>query len=343
MSWRNLENFPNAEGDILELRARTANNNTIFKGEKSVNKVINKWQPMSTILVASIGSDRYLPVLNVNGIREKAHQSYLARLRLMLGLLFLNCLFILPFLFIIPAARATYLTKLEITVFSIFIWLLLDYLIVARNISAITDRALFAIHVSKTWLKDAFFWISIMVLIAAFQCLFYFKLGDVEELVMQYGTLYSAIDDGQFWRFLVGPFFHISALHWLSNLINLIIIGVITGAQSRLSGFLVFIVGTVIGAIAGFFYSPISGYDSYLGVSGGVFAMFGWCTGNALIKKDDFPINLSFTLFTYGLLNIVVSYIFFQGSSVIAHSTTYVFGIFYAYLSFTYRNKVRHL
>lgn len=192
---------------------------------------------------------------------------------------------------------AVFFTRASVVFAAIFVlaalmhWI--DYRLL-KNERAIHDRSCFYYflwhgHTGKSGLR---FWLFLGIGMGIGQIVLQHGLGGLDPLVIKYGIYYPAVID-EWWRFLIGPFFHSGLPHCFANLSALLSIGPIAWlAIGPLPSILTFLFGSTAGAVAAFVISN-SNNDSYLGISGGVFALFGLVVILGLTSSRALPRNLA--------------------------------------------------
>src|SRR5208282_1320404 len=135
-------------------------------------------------------------------------------------------------------------------------------------------------------------WFAIAIAMGLTQWLLQRQLG-LDGMVMRYGLVFVAARDGQLWRFVVGPFFHSSALHYMGNATSVIFIGPLLWALLRKWSLVAFMVGNVAGGYAEMLYDDGSTYDAYVGISAGIFTLCGFLFTASLINRRLLPTGVS--------------------------------------------------
>lgn len=153
--------------------------------------------------------------------------------------------------------------------------LLLDARTIKKSPETLFERSLF-FH----WLRTArgprvglVVWIVLCLGIGSAQLGLNFVLGGWEQAATKYGGVTQGIAAGEWWRLATGPYFHASAVHFISNTAMAIFVGPIAFALFGNRSLIVFILGNLSGAVAeATAGSPV--FDIYMGISAGVFALF---------------------------------------------------------------------
>jgi membrane associated rhomboid family serine protease len=320
IDWRNLDLLPSGvAGEWVGRRPYRRD----IRGKAAVERVVAHWTPIDPLIISEPDSMRFAPVLSIDRYRKKVHQKII-RKQIVILLVFLGvvCMIGLSW-FVKPRPQALMAT---LAALSMFLFWAIDYWLVIRNIDALFERALFSYWILKTGLFDFVIWVGIMLASASAQLGGQKILGGLDPLLLKYGLVYDYVKKGQLWRLFIGPFFHASIAHWGANLSILMFLGPIASWISRRSAFCVFICGSAIGAITSMINQQT---DAYVGVSAGIFAMMGYCSGVAFKYPQKFPLRFAYTAITFSLLSLVLPWLLDPNLNGIAHLSGLVFGICY--------------
>lgn len=331
MDWRNLESFPPSSGGWI---ARTSLGGRDVNGKKGVGKILLRWNPYTMVLVSVPGNAQLLPALEMPETRYLAHSAFIKRTRISLAILFFSFLTIL----LIAALRHTSKAyqSLELLV-GIGLFSFGDYLLVMLHPDAIAERALFAYHVRSRGKIDAILWTLFMLFVGVLQYVGASKIGS-DEIIIAYGAYFPSLGPSGIWRLLTGPLLHVNALHWFSNLVMLIVVGIISGAISRANTVALFLVGSVVGALASLLLAPYTHFDTYVGISAGVTAMLGFCIGTSWRRPKDFPQKFAITLMAFAVMDTYLAWICTPNASNEGHIAGLIFGLMWGYRT-AFNNK----
>jgi|GEM_PF-1443458 len=326
MNWRALDRFPNV--DEREWQARSGLRNRKVVGKKTVGVAIKGWNPLSPLLIGTPDSTQLLPPVLVASIQKKVFESVRGRSQFSLAIV----LFFIVVCLVCAhmPARSNMLTAAHILI-GIEAFLIAEYWLVFRRSDALIERSLYCFWVRETARIDFVLWASVMLVAGSFQLLAQWIHGGLQPVVDQYGIVFHALAAGEYWRLLSGPFLHNDFPHWAINCFLLIFVGLIAGRISRANAVGVFVIGSVVGALITWGYMP-SPDDAYLGVSAGVMGILGFCGGAAWRGKDDYPKALGFTLITFGLLNVYLSWLYSPAAANEAHVAGLGLGIMWGLL-----------
>src|SRR5690606_10210798 len=96
--------------------------------------------------------------------------------------------------------------------------------------------------------------------------------------------------------------------HWLTNVAMLVAASAVAGPLMRGPRALALLLcGSTFGALVSLLVEATAPMDVYLGVSGGIFALFGWCVGAAIRRPAGFPSRFAVTAAAFALLNLAAA------------------------------------
>jgi membrane associated rhomboid family serine protease len=165
----------------------------------------------------------------------------------------------------------------------------IDYFCALRHLPFLTERALFFYWLKTSRpVRDGFMvWLGIAVGMGAVQLLLQRNSG-FESAIEHYGLVFAEARSGQWWRLLTGPFLHSGWSHYFNNAMGLLVVGPILWALLGPSCLLVFVTGSTLGSAAQMLLGSAA-YDSFVGVSGGLFAMYGALLAGSTLNSRLLP------------------------------------------------------
>ncbi|SHH02896.1 rhomboid family intramembrane serine protease [Massilia sp. CF038] len=328
MNWRSTCRFPITKVGEWQV-SKTGAAQPSALGLAAVQEAIAKWHPLSSVLISSPHSTQLLPPLCVEEISAQAHTKFLFRSRLSIQFLLL-CASICALAG--QANDASDGWQFAALLIGLSAFLMSDYATVLRKIDATKERALFANWVRTTSRPDLIFWGCTMLGAGATQFGCESWLGGAAPYLHQFGTTFRGLEQGEYWRLLTGPFIHHDLVHWASNSCLTVLVGIISAKISRPVSALTFLTGSAAGAITTWLVGdPL--FTSYVGVSAGTLAMLGFCAGTAWRHPELFPKSFAFTLVSFGVMNVFVSWIYSQDAANEAHVIGIVIGLLAGYLT----------
>lgn len=252
------------------------------------------WHPLHGTLVGRPGAERFVVPMSVDELREPLARSLVRSLRIGLWTwVVFACLSL--------AALGLVFTRASIVFATICVlgalWHTTDYLLL-RCERAVNERTLFfySLWFGRSGRSGLVFWCVVGLGMAITQSVLQHSLGGLEPLVIRFGAYYPAILGGEWWRIVSGPFFHSGILHFLSNLSSLILVGpMLWLAVGPRRGVLTFLLGSSAAMLAALVVN-LTGNDSYVGVSGGVFALLGLLVTAGVLNPRLLPRGFAITL-----------------------------------------------
>jgi membrane associated rhomboid family serine protease len=276
-----------------------------------------------------------LPPLLVDQISSRTHRSFLLRSRISIEIILLAAS---VSMFAARSARAADGKQCALVFLGLAAFLLFDYWMVYRQLTALAERSLFALWVRDRTKKDLALWSALMLGAGTIQTLAQYTLGGLAPLVEKYGASFQALEHGEYWRLVTGPFIHLNFAHWATNSALLLIFAMVAGTISRVNGVAVFLAGSALGALTTWATSS-EVFSCYVGVSAGVMAILGFCAGAALRHPGLFPIRFGWSLTAFGLMNLFLPWAYSADAANAAHGAGLGFGIVWGLIHVQRRNQ----
>ncbi|ALV08837.1 rhomboid family protein [Roseateles depolymerans] len=207
-----------------------------------------------------------------------------------------------------------------------------DYFAALRTASGIGERALFF-----RWMQTAaaprvglVAWSLLLGLSGATQLLLQDRLGSLESVVEQYGIVYSEVlQQGQWWRVLSGSFLHAGLAHYANNAMLLLFTGpIVWGLFGAGRSLIIFASGTVVGPLAQMAFGTPE-FDSYLGLSSPVLAMFGLLIASAWRNPRVLPKGFPLTLIGIVTVSVVGAELLSERVASSAHVAGLAVGVLF--------------
>lgn len=304
--------------------------NSISKDREAVHSALEKWHLYSPTIVATPQSTRFLPPICIPELSSEIHRRVVRRHETFLLLLIIS----LSILFLAKYAvniRATEITDAILLLLSGVIYVSFDTYFVQRNIKNLSERAMFLNFVCSRRNFFLMVFSVIMVLAGIAQIILQQELGGFDNLVTTYGAYFDAIDRGEWWRYLSGPFIHASLLHWAGNFIIGILSITLAGAFGRRTLVIQFVIITSLSVVA-VQYSPLGiRSDSFVGLSGGIFGMFGWSFSYFFLRRKIFPQFIWVSIGLLMVVNIICSAVTSSHVSQTAHVVGLLIGLIFGF------------
>ncbi|WP_444845691.1 rhomboid family intramembrane serine protease [Duganella caerulea] len=274
--------------------------------ESSLIEIVKKWKPFDSLLIAVSGNKHFLPILNIERFRSRAHKTAIDRSNVGLRIILLAMLISIAMAYIFNKPKMWILAE---TFFGLGIFLLIDHIIIIRNIFALNERENYIFFIRKFSLSYMIFWAAFMLIIGWVQVFIGYGQQDPDYCLLIYGAVFKSLNKGEYWRLITGAFIHGSIVHWFSNFVMLVAAAGIAGAISRINAFFAFLLGCVAGNLASWWCSPWTHADACQGASAGIMAIMGFCIIQCIKNPNSFPRLFSWTLSYFVVLNIYLSYV----------------------------------
>jgi membrane associated rhomboid family serine protease len=329
--WRDLSRFPQSKG-AWEARD---DRSLVAKGEASVRNAAKKWFPLSRTLYSTPTAAQYLPAVCQTELREQIHQQFKSKY-LKLSYLCVAYLFIVFVLMLLSSNADAYLNA-AIFLAVCLAYLAADYWTMARRAELLQERALFFHWVITSERKLLWSLVSFLVFIGLTQAAYQTFVGPLDTLVEKYGAYYSEINSGELWRYLTGPLIHRDWVHWLVNTSMLVLALGLAERFAMTTVIVVFVVTMVLSVVAAQYLSIGLPIDGFVGISGGVFGILGWCLGTSLRNKNQFPQYFWINLSLFIGVNLLIAGVFNANTSNTAHIIGTAAGCGFGALNFGYK------
>jgi membrane associated rhomboid family serine protease len=300
-----------------------------FESLDEVNKALKKWSPFTPILIAKPNSNKFLPPTCFNELAFKILVNYKARVCICILMAAVTTLMLF---FGVLIYDSPMFINGSILFSMVTIAALSDYFISFKSLTTMSERTKFFYWIfnSKRVKQVTMAWILFIVALALFQLFFEFYLGGREPLFKLMGTVHVHVMDGEVWRIFIGPFLHSSPAHFILNATFLIIIGPLSWCLFSYKAALVLIFGSCIGALVSTLLGTfIDGYpyDSYAGISPGIFALFGMIFMLGAIRQNILPQGLALHLGFLATISIVAASVYTNHAANASHWAGFIFGI----------------
>jgi membrane associated rhomboid family serine protease len=330
MDWMKLDRYPDGHQQWSVL----SGNNVFTDANKAeVRKLCLNWFPLSQKLFSSPGTTKYVPAICLPELADLVHQVFVSKFRVYIWLFSMG-------LFLVIAV------SVFLKDFSVFrhalgglaialSYCLFEYRLFVKPYIRLRDHTLFYLWLKqKAWeKKPQYFFISIFIFLPfIFQEIFYLQGYVLEDIVESYGLVYALANSGEWWRYLTGPFFHLDLLHWVINFSLLILAVVLVSPFSSAKISLFFLVTTIASAVPAQFSLWQDPADGLVGISGGVFGLYGWAIGNAYRQQVHLPEYYPLHLALFTLASLLFPLMTDVMVSHSGHVAGVVLGLLFGYL-----------
>jgi membrane associated rhomboid family serine protease len=287
-------------------------------------KKLRGWLPIHPVLAAAPGDQIYTPPPCVRGIGEKVTQGF--RRRTILSLVVFGFMALLIFLDSI-LTRTYALIPWGVIVAGVAIISGVDYFFYLRRPEFLVKRSQFFFwaHTNKSVRFGFLIWLTAMFIMGFIQWILNNKFS-FEITIERYGLIYASVKSGELWRVITGPFFHSGPAHFINNALCLLFLGPILWARINYLSLLVFLFGNICGALAPIAFGGTT-YDAYPGVSGGVFAFFGYLITDSILTADLLPPGLPLLIVGITTISAVGAELLSPNAASLAHMAGFICGV----------------
>lgn len=270
--------------------------------EDQIRRRLKRWSPL--LLVAEPGAGRFATPVTIPAFSEDVLQTVWRRGRSFVLLYGIGAL-LLSLMYL--AKPSPGLGSLVFILASMMCAFLIDYKGPLGTVQGVDERARFTywLHLSTGARVGAFASALFGSSIGVMQVALSNEIGGTDEIFHRYGFMYDAVRQGELWRALTGPLLHYSLLHYITNMVFLLVVGPLCWAL--LGGavtLIVFVCGNAVGAAAQMILGGTL-YDNCGGISFGCYALFGVLIGVALLRPRFLPRGLGLFAAMIAVIGIV--------------------------------------
>lgn len=319
--WNNIEALP-SKGDDGWAIWKTGHRTDMELSD--VSALVERWLPANPMLIGAPGAAKYLPPVLVSEFEDAALRVVRKNYRTMLVAL-VTCGIIL--LAVAASRPASEVFTIGLLSLALGATTAADYYVGLSSRDGLAQRALFFY-----WLKTNpsarigfLAWLAIALGVGALQLLLQWQLGGIDETFHRFGTMYSDVRAGQYWRLLSGPYLHYSILHYLNNAILLIFAGTMASTLLGRSAFIMFVLGNVITAVAQMMLGGTA-FDNYGGISGGIYTLLGMLIVAGAGRRQLFAKGLWLLIVNLTILGMVASEALSGHAATAAHLSGLLLG-----------------
>jgi membrane associated rhomboid family serine protease len=321
--WKSSAWAPEHRADDWALMGRRGSSKS-FGSSKELLSRLKEWHPMRSTLAASPGSPNFVPPICLAELAPSLRASNRRQFKVWLGIWTLVVCFTLYM-------AITIRTPISIELFAATFFLVLavgtDLLLLARHPDALEDRAKFMCWVqrSRRGRRAATLWLSFLFAMGLLQFVLQTYYGGLKPLILAIGGDYQSIRAGELWRCITGPYFHSGAVHFLNNAFLLVLIGTVSWSMLGWESLAAFLLGNIAGLVAQLVFGSQS-FNAFLGISPGVFALFGCVLASSLVERDRWPRGFPSLCAWLALASAILAQILAKNSGTVSHFTGFLVG-----------------
>ncbi|WP_371372635.1 rhomboid family intramembrane serine protease [Thalassotalea aquiviva] len=299
-----------------------------FENVEGVLKALKNWSPFTPILVSKPQSDQFLPPTCHHQLATTIVSRYKARVQVCIAMTFTATLITILCLLVTGDIIFLKGSILFALIIGAVLW---DYCISFKSLHNLTTRTLFMYWLinSKYMKRIILGWLIFIIALATIQALMMYFLSGREAMFILIGTVHSSVLDGEVWRLFVGPFLHSSVAHFLINATFLMLIGPLSWRLYSFRAVLILVLGSAIGALFSTLLATFVDnypYDSYAGLSPGIFALYGAVFIAGTLNKTLLPQGIALHLGFVALISMVSAMVYYQHSADASHWAGFILG-----------------
>ncbi|WP_229002602.1 rhomboid family intramembrane serine protease [Xanthomonas oryzae] len=310
-----------------------------LEGESSVRRATWQWHPFDPIIVSIPGEKSMLPPICFVSMAPQIQKRMFFQYFLLFSLMLCMAL---GFTIASVKTHDFYFAKVSAAIIFFFILLIFQYIIIFRKLSRLCEYSRFFawcyLQPSRQPLSIAFMMIAIGVIQLCLQT----RAGSLFSLIEQYGLVFQDAPH-QPWRYFSGPFLHSGVAHWAANFSLLMVAAGLCFSLGRaLIIWLTFLSGVLLPAFLLTFLPHWVGSDAFLGISGGVFALYGWIVGISLRNRQIFPPALWWLLAYFALATMLASSLLSPRTSWVAHASGLLLGLAIGFWEIGFKHELKN-
>ncbi|WAT14123.1 rhomboid family intramembrane serine protease [Xanthomonas fragariae] len=335
MHWNSDNIFPRAPERWSALRPPWGRK---IEGESAVRRAIWQWHPFDPIIVSIPGEKAMLPPICFAGIapqiKKRMHCQFLVLFSLMLCMA-------LGFAIASFETNDVYFIKASASIALCAMYLVFQHIFIFRRLSSLCEYSRFSAWCYLQPKNQQISIATMMISIGAIQLYLQTRAGSLFNMIEQYGLVFQDAPREP-WRYLSGPFLHSGVAHWAANLSLLMVAAGLSFSLGRaLVIWLTFLSGVLLPAFLLTFLPHSVSSDAFLGISGGVFALYGWMIGTSLRNRQIFPPALWWLLAYFALATMLASSLLSPRTSWFAHASGLLLGCVIGLLEIGFKHDLK--
>lgn len=312
------------------LPARTGTGWAVWKGReidcvgrREATRFFRAWNPTHALFAASPGLDRFVPPPACAALGASVLAGFRQRARWSIAVM---CAGAVLFFLVSAVMSERFALGLAITMSAIAALGACDYCYALSSADGASDRAryFYWLRVDRGVRTGFVVWSVLFAAMGTVQWALVARLG-LDATVESFGLIYAAARKGEVWRFATGPLFHASTAHFLNNAVSATFLGAMLWPDFKRKTIVLFVMANSFAAVAQIFFGD-PGFDSFLGVSGGVFALYGFLIATSLRVRDFLPRGMPLLLFGIGVISALGAWLLSPNSGVVVHAAGFMIG-----------------
>ena len=323
MDWRAPDSLPSHLGNEWSIWDGKRKKST---GLPSCKALAKSWDPIGGLLIGKPGNDYLQPPVGIPEIVELFRERFVRRLwfvGLFYGLVFGG----LAGFWII--SKMPVAGPLAAIAFLLLLVTINDARLFSQSKAWLLERATFVacLRNSKPVRRAVLVYLVALISAYVLQSVVNSKANDPDGALLAYGVFYKAIEEGQWWRLLSGPYVHANFSHLFANAaLGALGVGVFCAVLRPIAATTSFVIGNIVAATAQWLLASFVDLGM-TGVSGGVFSIYGSILGAAFLGRADLPRGFWVPMSAVLLMSIPLATIAGANVATFAHLGGFVSGL----------------
>lgn len=304
------------------------------EGKQKVMRALRGWSPLIPVMIATPNATRFDSPINAPELQDSVHSNLLFRIRILLWLAIFMGIALTSVVYV-QDGKIFFNAIFFCSIF--FFYYFIFYYLICKPIPVLSELSRFVLWVFSYHTHVVGVVAILMIGIGLIQASLSAQMGGMLPVLSEYGLVYDAAKT-QWWRYAVGPFFHLGFVHWFSNFFMLLYVARLAITLGKGTDLLaIFAAGVYLSVLL---VGVLVDTKGFAGISGGVFSLLGWVFGVAYTERTWFPARFWCLVLLFSALMLVLASLFDKSSSFIAHGGGYVLGMVLGYMRFG--SKVRN-
>jgi membrane associated rhomboid family serine protease len=334
MNWKETDDYPLGDR-VWAVKYRDCTKYISEDDAKSYAKKVSNYLGIGGPLISSPETERFLPI-----IQHPTFHNYMLRLILnkLRGIIFSFALAALLCLFfaldLVIRKQNTELLMLSVTMILTFGLQYCLYLQARNHKKQFLDWVIY-LDWSRRHSRIFLVVFALMMLMPGAIQLVSFLVGREEnEIFIKYGVVFKLIDQNEYWRFLVGPFFHVNFIHWMINFIFILLMAPnLAPFKSKLLVIFLGVLSIILSAVI-VYVQYLMGYggSGIAGASALIYFILGISLANVVLYRSYYPKTQLPYLLLFSIIALISPHAFPNNVSFTAHFSGLVWGLICGFL-----------
>lgn len=332
MDWRGTDIFPAGNGEWAV--AKGAATAPISEADaRALAKAVSSRMGAGGPLISSPATSRFLPPIRVPELQALILSLVAGKLKMLAWIALSFALVCAILLVVKPPNDASMVARVAILLTLIAAFWFYNQRVASRDQATYLQWSIYLDWQSRSAGANYYLPLGVIAAFGLLQLGFSIAGFDRDFLFHRFGVAFAPIEQGEYWRFLIGPFLHAGAGHWTLNFVLcLLVLPYLTPYRNRMGVLLLGYAAIVLSAVAvyGQFewgFGSNSAVDSFAGVSALVFFACGFTIANAIANPSWYPDKYVSGLAVTSAILLVSPHVVDGNISFVAHATGLLVGL----------------